>query len=171
VPKAAQFYEYGGPEVLKIEEVPREEPGPGEVRVKVEACALNRADALLRQNRHAVKLASFPARIGYEGSAGQGVTGFKVGDRVSTIPVGTFHCMCAETAVLPAEAITRYPDSLSPLEATSFWMQYLTAWGALNEYGQISRNAVAQRRSNAAEPSPMKALFLYMVDWILRLRR
>lgn len=147
MPKAAQFYEYGGPEVLKVEEVPREEPGPGEVRVKVEACALNRADALLRENRHAVKLASFPARIGYEGSGvieavGPGVTGLKVGDRVSTIPVGSFHCMCAETAVLPAEAVTCYPDSLSPLEATSFWMQYLTAWGALNEYGQITSNDV-----------------------------
>jgi len=147
VPKAAVFYEYGGPEVLKIEEVSLEEPGAGQVRLRVEACALNRADALLRENRHAVKLNSLPARIGYEGSGvidavGEGVKGFKMGDRVATIPVGTFHCMCAETAVLPAEAVTHYPASMSPVEATSFWMQYLTAWGALVEYGGLSKDDV-----------------------------
>jgi len=41
VPKAVQFYEFGGPEVLKVEEMPVEQPGPDEVREWIEACALN----------------------------------------------------------------------------------------------------------------------------------
>lgn len=142
MPKAVQFYEFGGPEVLKVEEVPLQQPGPGEVRLRIEACALNRADVLLRENRHAVKVSCFPARIGYEASGvidavGEGVTRFKMGDRVNTIPVGIHHCLCAESAVLPADAVSSYPETLSPLEATSVWMQYLTAWGALMEYGRL----------------------------------
>ncbi len=147
MPRAVRFHEFGGPEVLKLEEVPLENPGRGEVRLKIDACALNRADILLRENRHAVNVSAFPARIGYEASGvidavGEGVTRFKVTERVNTIPVGVHHCLCAESAVLPVEAVSDYPKTLSPAEATSVWMQYLTAWGALVEYGGLRTDDV-----------------------------
>jgi NADPH:quinone reductase len=142
MPKAVRFYEFGGPEVLKLEEVALQRPNRREVRLKIEACALNRADILLREDRHAVKVTAFPSSIGYEASGiidavGEDVSQFKVGDRVNTVPVGVHHCMCAESAVLPVEAVSRYPETLTPIEATSVWMQYLTAWGALVEYGSL----------------------------------
>jgi NADPH:quinone reductase len=142
MPKAVRFYEFGGPEVLKLEEVALQRPGRREVRLKIEACALNRADILLREDRHAVKVTAFPSPIGYEASGiidgvGEDVSEFKVGDRVNTVPVGMHHCLCAESAVLPVEAVSSYPETLTPIEATSVWMQYLTAWGALIEYGAL----------------------------------
>jgi NADPH:quinone reductase len=142
MPKAVRFYEFGGPEVLKLEEVALQRPDRREVRLKIEACALNRADILLREDRHAVKVTAFPSPIGYEASGiidgvGEDVSEFKVGDRVNTVPVGMHHCLCAESAVLPVEAVSSYPETLTPIEATSVWMQYLTAWGALIEYGAL----------------------------------
>jgi NADPH:quinone reductase len=142
MPKAVRFYEFGGPEVLKLEEVALQRPGRREVRLKIEACALNRADILLREDRHAVKVTAFPSPIGYEASGiidgvGEDISEFKVGDRVNTVPVGMHHCLCAESAVLPVEAVSSYPETLTPIEATSAWMQYLTAWGALIEYGAL----------------------------------
>jgi NADPH:quinone reductase len=142
MPKAVRFYEFGGPEVLKLEEVALQRPDRREVRLKIEACALNRADILLREDRHAVKVTAFPSPIGYEASGiidgvGEDVSEFKVGDRVNTVPVGMHHCLCAESAVLPVEAVSSYPETLTPIEATSIWMQYLTAWGALIEYGAL----------------------------------
>jgi NADPH:quinone reductase-like Zn-dependent oxidoreductase len=44
-----------------------------------------------------------------------------------------------ESAIVPATAVASYPDNLSPVEGTSIWMQYLTAYGALVEYGQIKK--------------------------------
>jgi NADPH:quinone reductase len=142
MPKAVRFYEFGGPEVLKLEEVALQRPDRREVRLKIEACALNRADILLREDRHAVKVTAFPSPIGYEASGiidgvGEDISEFKVGDRVNTVPVGMHHCLCAESAVLPVEAVSSYPETLTPIEATSVWMQYLTAWGALIEYGAL----------------------------------
>src|SRR5438132_13951290 len=62
--KAFRFDRHGGPEVLRFEEVPLPEPGPGEVRVRHTAVALNFRDILVRRGQHVVK--SFPSGIGTE---------------------------------------------------------------------------------------------------------
>ena len=87
-----------------------------------------------------------PSRLGYEAAGiidaiGPGTSGLKIGDRVSTIPsfsIGTYG-VYGESAVVPASAVARYPENLSPVEGTAIWMQYLTAFGALIEFGHLQK--------------------------------
>ena len=145
MPKTVRFYETGGPEVLKIEELPLVEPGAGEVRLKVEAIGINRAEVMFRQGQY-LENPVLPSRIGYEAAGvvdaiGPGTSGVAIGDRVSTIPsfsIGTYG-VYGESAVVPAYAVARYPGNLTPVEGTAIWMQYLTAFGALIEYGHVQK--------------------------------
>ncbi len=148
MPRVVRFHETGGPEVLKIEDLPVQQPGQGEVRLKVEAIGLNRAEAMFRQG-HYLESPKFPSRLGYEAAGiveavGLGCTGIKVGDRVSTIPsfsIGKYG-VYGETAIVPAQAAAHYPANLSPVEGAAIWMQYLTAFGALIEFGRLNRDDV-----------------------------
>ena len=60
-----RFHEIGGPRVLCLDQVPENNPGPGEVRIKVEAIGLNRAEVMLREGIYHEQPV-FPSRIGYE---------------------------------------------------------------------------------------------------------
>jgi NADPH:quinone reductase len=76
--KVVKFYEFGSPEVLKLEEEPLRSPHAGEVRIKVETLELNRAEVMYRTNVY-TEQAQFPSRIGYEAvgvvdALGEGVT-------------------------------------------------------------------------------------------------
>jgi NADPH:quinone reductase-like Zn-dependent oxidoreductase len=146
MPKIVRFYETGSAEVLKLEELPLAEPGEGEVRLKVEAIGLNRAEVMFRRGQY-LESPEFPSQIGYEAAGtvdavGPGVVDIRVGDRVSTIPSFSMgrYGVYGESAIVPASAIAQYPDNLSPIEGTAIWMQYLTAFGALMEYGHIKKN-------------------------------
>ena len=82
---AVRFYETGGPEVLRYEQVKVGDPGPGQVRVRHVAVGLNFADTYFRLGYYPVPV---PNGMGVEASGvieavGDGVTGFKVGDRVT----------------------------------------------------------------------------------------
>ncbi len=65
MPKVVRFHETGGAEVLKVEDVPLTEPGKGEVRLKVEAIGLNRAEIMFRQGQY-LENPELPSRLGYE---------------------------------------------------------------------------------------------------------
>jgi NADPH:quinone reductase-like Zn-dependent oxidoreductase len=67
VSKIVRFHQAGAAEVLQIEEIPEVEPGPDEVRIRVHALGLNRAEVLLREGRYLEKPV-LPSRIGYEAS-------------------------------------------------------------------------------------------------------
>lgn len=140
--RIVRFHRFGGPEVLQIDELPEDHPGPGEVRIKVQAFALNRADYLYRHDLHAVT-PRLPSRIGYEATGiideiGPRVTGFKIGHRVSNVPLGSpEYGVYGETAILPAYTLMPVPKHLSVEEATSIWMQYMTAWGGLMAFGDL----------------------------------
>lgn len=143
MPKTVRFHQLGDADVLRIEDLPVQEPKAGEVRIKVAAIGLNRAEVMFRRGEY-LEQPKLPARIGYEASGvieavGPGVTGFKVGDRVSTIPSFSMndYGVYGENVVAPVHAAAHYPESLTPIEATSIWMQYLTAWGALIHYAKI----------------------------------
>jgi NADPH:quinone reductase len=144
MPKILRFHEVGDASVLKLEELPKPQPGEGEALLKVEAIGLNRAEVMFRSGAY-LDRPSFPSLIGYEAagvieSVGPGVTGLKSGDRVSSVPAfsmanyGTY----GEYAVLPAHALAPYPKHLSPVEGTSIWMQYLTAYGVV-EFGGLKK--------------------------------
>jgi NADPH:quinone reductase-like Zn-dependent oxidoreductase len=144
MPKIVRLHATGDAEVLKVEELPLMEPGDGEVRLKVEAIGLNRAEVMYRRGQY-LETPGLPSRIGYEAAGtidavGPGVSGLKVGDRVSTIPSFSMgkYGVYGESAIVPAYAAAAYPDTLTPVEGASIWMQYLTAFGALMEYGQIT---------------------------------
>jgi NADPH:quinone reductase-like Zn-dependent oxidoreductase len=146
MPKIVRFHQTGSADVLKLENLPMTEPGEGEVRLKVEAIGLNRAEVMFRQGQY-LENPEFPSRIGYEASGtvdavGPGVSGIRIGDRVSTIPSFSMgrYGVCGESAIVPASAVAPYPDNLSPVEGTAIWMQYLTAFGALVEYGRVQKD-------------------------------
>lgn len=131
--KVVRVHEHGGPDVLRIEEIDVGQPGPGEVRVRIEAIGLNRSEAAFRAGLYPVK-PELPTLIGYEAAGivealGDGVADFSVGDRVCVLP--TFRLgeygVYAERAIVPARSILAAPGALSPVEAASIWMQYLTA--------------------------------------------
>lgn len=141
--KIVRFHTTGSADVLQLEDLSTPEPAEGEVRIKVEAIGLNRAEIMFREGQYLDK-PELPARIGYEAAGvidaiGSGVSGFQLGDRVSTIPAFSMnkYGVYGEVAIVPIHAVAHYPDNLSPQEGTAIWMQYLTAYGALIEYGQL----------------------------------
>jgi NADPH2:quinone reductase len=143
MPRVVRFHNFGGPEVLKIEDIEVRDPGDNEVKIKVQAIGLNRAEIVFREGKYLERDVDFPSQIGYEAAGiveaiGAKVTNCKVGDKVSTIPSFSMakYGVYGDTAVVPATAVAHYPDHLSAHEATSIWMQYLTAYGALVEFGK-----------------------------------
>ncbi|RJT32006.1 NADP-dependent oxidoreductase [Mesorhizobium waimense] len=133
--KAVRFHDYGGPEVLKIEEVDLPKPGPGEVRIAVKAAGINQIDWKLRAGhmRDFMPL-SLPAGVGIDAAGvvdaiGEGVTNLSVGDPV----FGKGHDTMAEYAILDQWA--RKPDSLSFEEAAGFPVAVETAMRIIDEVG------------------------------------
>ncbi len=144
MPKIVRFHTTGDADVLKLEDLPLAEPGDGEVRLKVEAIGLNRAEVMYRRGQY-LETPELPSRLGYEAAGtidavGPGVSDLHLGDRVSTIPsfsIGKYG-VYGESAIVPAYAAVPYPANLTAVQGAAIWMQYLTAFGALVEYGQIS---------------------------------
>ncbi|HEY9679720.1 MAG TPA: zinc-dependent alcohol dehydrogenase family protein [Drouetiella sp.] len=143
MPRVVRFHKFGGPEVLKIEDVEVGAPGDDEVKIKVQAIGLNRAEIVFREGKYLERDVDFPSKIGYEAAGiveaiGAKVTSCKVGDKVSTIPSFSMqkYGIYGEVVIVPESAVAHYPDQLTPEEATAIWMQYLTAYGALIEFGQ-----------------------------------
>ena len=143
MPKIVRFHATGDADVLKVEDAPLAEPGDGEVRLKVEAIGLNRAEVMYRRGQY-LETPELPSRLGYEAAGtvdavGPDVSGLHVGDRVSTIPSFSMgkYGVYGESAIVPAYAAVPYPDNLTAVEGAAIWMQYLTAFGALMEYGRM----------------------------------
>lgn len=141
--RVVRFHEIGGPENLRIEDLPTQQPGKGEVRLRVQAVGLNRAESMFYHDRY-LERPQLPSRIGYEAAGiveavGEGVDQSWIGKAVSTVPAFsmTRYGTLGEEAVVPANALGEYPSKLSPAEASAIWMQYLTAYGALVEIGGI----------------------------------
>ena len=157
--RAARFHEYGGVDVLRVEEVPTPEPGPGEALVRVHACAVNHVDIDMRNGSSRLPL-TLPHTLGFEISGevtalGPGVTEVAVGNRVA--PLYQIHCRecewcrsgrhmhCeritmlgvqspggyAEYAVVPAWALIPLPDSLSFEQGAAIQTTFGTVWHAL----------------------------------------
>jgi NADPH:quinone reductase-like Zn-dependent oxidoreductase len=135
--KVIRVHRLGGPEVLEIEDMAVGDPGPGEVRIKVEAVGLNRAEAMYRAGRYPVT-PQLPSLIGYEGvgtieAVGAGVADYREGDRVCVLPMiqqGQYG-IWGEQAIVPARILLPAPPGLSAAEAASIWMQYMTAFALI----------------------------------------
>ncbi|MEW8383534.1 MAG: alcohol dehydrogenase catalytic domain-containing protein, partial [Candidatus Thiodiazotropha taylori] len=86
--RVVRYHQTGSADELKIEELPVAEPAQGEIRIKVEAIGLNRAEIMFREGQY-LETPELPARLGYEAAGivdqlGSDVTGLSIGDRVST---------------------------------------------------------------------------------------
>jgi len=143
--RIVRFHQTGGPEVLRIEEVSPSPPGEGEVRIAVKAIGLNRAESLFRQGKY-LEAPTLPSSLGYEASGtieavGTGVTRFKVGDRVSTLPAFSMgkYGIYGDSVVVPSHAVSAFPENLSFEEGASIWVAYLTVYGALVELGGLRK--------------------------------
>ena len=140
------FAKAGGPEVLDYVEAETPAPGANEVRIKVKAIGLNRAESMWRLDDYIEPVAHFPAALGYEAAGivdavGKGVTEFAIGDAVNVMPsfsmnqYGTY----GEVVVVPLHAVLKQPASLSFTDAASVWMMFVTAYGALVEDAHIGK--------------------------------
>ena len=126
--KAFRFHEHGGPEVLRFEDVEVGAPGPGQVRIRNVAVAVNYRDVLMRLGVHAVK--SLPSGIGLESAGvidavGPDVSGLSVGDRVACagMPEGSY----AEVRVVPAARVIALPAGIDERTAASMMIRGMTA--------------------------------------------
>jgi len=123
----------GGPEVLELRDVPLPEPSRGEVRVRVRATAVNRADILQRLGKYPAPPGS-PVDIpgmelaGEVDALGDGVTDRAVGDRVFGIVGGGSY---AEYVVVHGRTLARIPDGMTFTDAAAVPEAFVTAWDAL----------------------------------------
>ncbi|MCI0423269.1 MAG: alcohol dehydrogenase catalytic domain-containing protein, partial [Acidobacteria bacterium] len=124
--KAIRVQNCGGPEVLKLEEVPQPQPGPGQALVKLQAIGVNFIDVYHRIGFYKLPL---PFTPGMEGagiveSVGSGVTEVQAGDRVAyAMAVGAY----AEQAVLPSWQLVKLPASIDFSSAAAAMLQGMTA--------------------------------------------
>jgi NADPH2:quinone reductase len=124
--KAIQIYATGGPEVLKLAELPIPQPGPGQVLIRVEATGVNFIEVYFRKG---VYKASLPLTPGSEAAGtveelGPGVVGFKAGDAVaSTGVLGSY----AEYALVAAAQLVKIPEGLTMEQAAAAMLQGMTA--------------------------------------------
>ena len=134
--KAAVYYETGAPEVLRYEDVPDPEPGPGEVLVRVEAISIEGGDTL---NRAGGELAKVPHVVGYQCAgtvvgAGPGVASLQEGERVVTVGLDGSH---AELRAVPEGFCWVLPEGMSLESAACVPVPFGTADDCLFEFGRL----------------------------------
>ena len=137
--KAVVLEKIGGPEVLKIAEIPKPEVKPGMVLIKVRAAGINFADTLFRRGQYMMQ-PTFPDTPGLEAAGvieavGEGVTNLKPGQRVAAMG----NKMYAEYALAPATQVIPIPDSMNFEEGAAFPIQVLTAWHMLHTSHKTER--------------------------------
>lgn len=125
---AIRIHAHGGPDVLRWEDVPTPEPGPGEALVHHTAVGLNYIDVYFRTGLY--KVPTLPATIGMEAAGviravGAEVMGFKPGDRVAyaSAPIGAY----ATDRVIAADRLVRLPDGIDDQTAAAMMLQGMTA--------------------------------------------
>lgn len=125
--KAVRVHATGGPEVLRLEEIPTPSPEPGEILIRVEAAGVNFIDLYQRAGAYKVATPFVPGQeaAGTIAALGAGVTGFTVGDRV-----GCYHgglSGYAESAIAPADKVVPLPDGVTTAQGAAVLLQGMTA--------------------------------------------
>ena len=128
--KAIRVHEFGGPEVLQLEEVPTPQPGSGQVLVRMHATGVNPVETYIRAGKYA-RLPSLPYTPGNDGAGvieqvGDAVTDFKPGDRVYT--AGSVTGTYAEFALCKTEQVHRLPENVSFAQGAAMGTPYATAY-------------------------------------------
>jgi NADPH2:quinone reductase len=131
--KAIRVHEFGGSEVLRLEEVPTPQPGSGEVLVRMHAVGVNPVETYIRAGKYA-RLPALPYTPGNDGAGvveqvGADVTEFKPGDRVYT--GGSVSGTYAELALCKTEQVHRLPENVSFAQGAAIGTPYATAYRGL----------------------------------------
>ncbi|MFE2944287.1 zinc-dependent alcohol dehydrogenase family protein [Streptomyces sp. NPDC059255] len=160
MPRTVRLHAFGGPENLRIDDLPARAPGPGEARLRVEAAGLNRDQFMFMEGYEfegVFARPSLPARLGHEvagvvDAVGEGVDASWIGKRVA--PVAPFdetrYGSLGEEGVVPADLLSEYPARLSPAEAAALWVPYLTAYGLVAAGGIEPGDFVALPAASSA---------------------
>ena len=135
--QAIRVHQVGGPEVLKLEQVPDPRPGPGQVVVGLRAVGVNPVDTYVRSGRYGQK--DFPYTPGADGagvveSVGQGVRRFKPGDRVYT--AGSVTGTYAEKTLANESQVHPLPERVTFSQGAALGVPYATAYRALHQRGR-----------------------------------
>jgi NADPH2:quinone reductase len=136
--KAIRVHEFGGPEVLKLEEIPTPRPTEVQVLVHVRAVGVNPYDTYMRAGTYAIK-PQLPYTPGSDAAGtveavGSGVTKVKPGDRVYTAK--TLTGAYAEYALALEEQVHPLPDNISFEQGAAVWVPYATAYHALHHFAK-----------------------------------
>src|SRR6187401_1906347 len=131
--KAIVVNEFGGPEVMKLEDVATPDTGSTQVLVKVMAAGVNPVDTYIRSGNHAQapKVPFTPGKdaAGVVEKIGDGVTKFKIGDRVYT--AGSISGTYAEYSLCEETHLGRLPDNVTFEQGAGIWTPYATSYRAL----------------------------------------
>lgn len=143
--KAVRIHEYGGPEVLELEEAPMPRPASDEVLVKVYATSVNPVDWKIREGMRKEKFpADLPLIPGWDVSGviqevGENVHQFSEGDEVYGRPDPTKDGAYAEYIVVKANQLGRKPKSIDHINAAAVPLAGLTAWQGLFDRGRLKK--------------------------------
>ena len=134
MPKEWVIDEYNSYQGLRLQDCDAVEPGPDEVRLHIEAFALNWGDMNLMKNQYSFSFDHFPARIGMEAAGiveavGSNVNDIDIGERYCTLPYFYYNKgASADTLIIDHKYLTKAPKGMSAVEASSVWMQFMTAY-------------------------------------------
>ncbi|MBO0722400.1 MAG: quinone oxidoreductase [Blastocatellia bacterium] len=156
--KAIRIESYGGPEVMRLRDLPLPEPGRGEVRLRLRAAGLNYVEIYQRRGEYPTPLPYVPGReaAGIVEAVGEDVSGFKPGDRVAYC--GHFGSY-AEANVVPAADLIPFPVDLSFEQGAAFTLQGMTAHYLIHEYRRLKPGDVVLIHAAAG------GMGLLLVQW------
>jgi NADPH:quinone reductase-like Zn-dependent oxidoreductase len=139
--KVARILQFGPPNVIKNDDLPRPEPAAGQLLVRVKAAGVGNWDSLIREGK--IELQALPIILGSELSGiveaiGAQVSGFKPGDEVYGATNEQFAGAYAEYALASARRMAQKPKTLNFIEAASAPIVTITAWQMLFEYAHVT---------------------------------
>jgi NADPH:quinone reductase-like Zn-dependent oxidoreductase len=139
--KVARILQFGPPNVITNDDLPRPEPAAGQLLVRVKAAGVGNWDSLIREGK--IEVQALPIILGSELSGnveaiGAQVSGFKPGDEVYGATNEQFTGAYAEYALASARRMAQKPKTLNFIEAASAPVVTVTAWQMLFEYAQVT---------------------------------
>ncbi len=159
--RAVRIHTHGGPEVMRLEEIELSPPGPGEVRVRHTAIAVNFSDINIRRGGFYQKEPlAMPVTLGNEAAGvvsavGSAVSGIIVGDRVGYCGVGTnFFANTgayADERNVPADRLLKLPNHISDVQAAALMLKGLTASNIVNRIFRPKAGDTSMRRLAASD--------------------
>ena len=170
--------DYSGYQGLTLQDCEIQNAGPGEVRLRIEAFALNWCDMDLMLDRYSFSFEKFPARIGMEAAGivdqiGEGVRNIELGKRYCTLPYFYYNKgASADYVTIDSRYITPAPEGLSAAESSSVWMQFMTAYYPIVELCKASpdKNILVTAGTSTAGNAALNIGKLYGANMITTTR-